>query len=104
MASRNKKHVHKYYKVHNPSGGFLWFCGFGDCQHHMPKHYELGLPGKSTICWKCEGTTTLDSRTMAMDKPLCADCDPNAISEDISALTEEQIQTLKDMGVLDKLD
>lgn len=79
MATKAKRHTHKYYKT---SLGHVnvWACGLGDCNHYMPPHLSNMVVGKDTLCWKCGEITSLDSRTMKMDKPLCVDCDPKAIS------------------------
>ncbi len=89
-----KRHTHKYYKAYEfkDTGPFLWACALPTCSHHMPKHMESMLPGKYTLCWKCEETTVLDTRTMKMDKPLCEDCDTNYISIESPDLLEELVK------------
>jgi hypothetical protein len=59
------------------------------------------LPGKWTACWSCSGKTTMDSRTMAMDKPLCESCDPNAIGVESDP---ELVEKLKELGIIGKLE
>lgn len=95
--SKSKRHAHKYHKV-RIAGDDVWACALPECSHYMPKHMEAIIPGKSTICWKCGEKTVMDSRTMAMDKPLCVDCDPKAIG------SIDDIDVLKDFGILNKLD
>lgn len=96
MSSKNKKHTHKYYKMKSNAStvGYLWACALPNCSHHMPEHYVNGLLGKNTICWKCGENTTMDARTMEMDKPLCNDCDPNAIATESIEDAFQSIQEL----------
>jgi hypothetical protein len=63
---------------------------------------ESLLPGKNTECWGCGELTTMDDRTMKMEKPLCTNCDPNSIP--VEAMDPELIEKLKEMGVFDKLE
>ena len=85
MAS--KKHTHKYYK-RGLGSQTVWACALPDCNHFMPVHLEDLVRGKRTLCWNfgkseypdCEKTTVIDDRTWRMDKPLCENCDPNAVS------------------------
>lgn len=80
-----KSHIHKYYKRAIGSQT-VWACALDDCNHFMPVHLEDLVRGKRTLCWNygkssdCEKTTIIDDRTWLMDKPLCATCDPNAVS------------------------
>ena len=82
MATKAKRHTHKYYKT-TLGHVNVWACGLGDCNHYMPPHLSGMVAGKDTLCWKCNEVTTLDSRTMRMDKPLCIECDSNAVSQDL---------------------
>jgi hypothetical protein len=43
----------------------------------------------------------MDSRTMAMDKPLCESCDPNAIGVESDP---ELVEKLKELGIIGKLE
>src|SRR5439155_475813 len=69
----SKKHTHKYHKV-LVSGVKLFACGFPDCTHHMPKHYESLLIGKASYCWKCGDRMLLDKDNMRYDFPWCLSC------------------------------
>lgn len=69
----SKKHTHKYHKV-LVSGVKLFACGFPDCSHHMPKHYESLLIGKASYCWKCGNRMLLDKDNMRYDFPWCLEC------------------------------
>jgi Zn finger protein HypA/HybF involved in hydrogenase expression len=68
-----KKHVHKYHKV-DIAYDRLWACALPTCTHYMPKHLETMLPGKGSICWKCDEPFILDAVNMQDDKPVCPDC------------------------------
>jgi hypothetical protein len=94
MSTKNPKHIHKYYKakVTFTASGFVWACALANCNHHMPEHFEVTLPGKHTKCWACEQNTVLDTRTMLMDKPLCEDCDPDYVRIDDPDLMEKLIK------------
>lgn len=97
MSTKSKRHIHKYYRV-EVNGEKLWACGLPNCYHHMPRHYEGLLPGKFSICWKCGEVTTLDDRTLHMDKPLCEECDPNYAPVD-----DNMVQMLKELGAINKV-
>ena len=73
MATKGKRHTHKYYKAKS-NYQRIWACALPDCNHHMPPHYETLVHGKATICWKCDGPMVLDAEALAMDKPICPDC------------------------------
>lgn|SRR6188768_3326155 len=96
MSSRNKKHIHKYYKSYGPSGQYLWTCAFMDCSHHLPKHYEHTIQGKGTVCWgfdkDCVKEFPLDERALRMDKPLCEQCDPDYLSIEDPDIMEKLIK------------
>lgn len=75
MSSKAKRHTHKYYQV-KISYQTVWACALPDCNHYMPAHMTHMMPGKATLCWKCEKTTFLDPENLERDKPLCEDCRP----------------------------
>lgn len=78
----SKRHIHKYHKV-RVNGIEVWACALPDCNHHMPKHYEDMIPGKSSICWSCGEQMILDSDNMRLEKPSCFSClHPEFSSED----------------------
>lgn len=68
-----KKHTHKYHKI-EIAYDKLWACALDTCTHYMPKHLENNIPGKRSICWKCNEQFILDNVNMADDKPVCSNC------------------------------
>lgn len=74
MAStKAKRHTHKYHKI-EINGEKVWKCGFGNCNHYMPKHQENLVIGKDSFCWGCGEEITLGPENMGMDLPECYDC------------------------------
>lgn len=73
MATKAKRHVHKYYRA-NMSSQKVWACALSDCNHYMPKHMEELVRGKNSICWKCGEDFILNPFHMKQDKPVCDDC------------------------------
>jgi hypothetical protein len=73
MATKAKRHVHKYHKV-SLSYADVWACALPDCNHYMPKHMEATLPGKYSFCWQCGEKFLLSPETMNLDKPKCLTC------------------------------
>jgi hypothetical protein len=59
------------------------------------------IEGKSTICWKCGEQTIIDSRTINMEKPLCTDCDTEAVAVGKDISLDEK---LKELGALGKFE
>lgn len=53
MSTKSKRHTHRYYRVRMDNNAFIWTCAEPDCMHHMPKHYEPMLLGKSFFCFEC---------------------------------------------------
>lgn len=41
------------------------------------------VDGKASICWECGEQFILDPRNMKLDKPLCNDCMPNIIPDEL---------------------
>lgn len=73
MATKAKRHIHKYYKA-DLDFGEVWACALPDCSHYMPKHMAKLVNGKSSICWKCNEKMILDPNNMNIDKPVCYSC------------------------------
>jgi hypothetical protein len=73
MSNKAKRHVHKYHRV-DIGGAKLWACALGDCNHYMPAHMGSLVPGKNSICWKCNEQMVLNIMNMKDDKPKCDDC------------------------------
>jgi len=80
MATKSKRHIHKYYKSGAGTSLTIWACALPDCTHFMPQHYTHLLRGKYSKCWgttsdkPCEELVTLDERNMRLEKPLCEEC------------------------------
>lgn len=96
MSTKAKRHTHKYYKAKLPYHT-VWACALKDCTHHMPPHMSDLVIGKGSLCWKCENELIMDDRSMAMDKPLCEDCDPSTF--DVNAAVE----ALTELGLVNKV-
>lgn len=73
MATKAKRHVHKYYRA-TLSFGKVWACFLSDCNHYMPQHMAELVNGKHSICWQCEEKFTLTPINLKQDKPICPDC------------------------------
>lgn len=76
MATKSKRHIHKYHQVQLGPGNKVWACALPDCQHHMPPHYSKLVEGKMSYCWGCDELIILNPVNMKMDKPLCESCMP----------------------------
>lgn len=74
MATKAKRHTHKYYQASAPGVATVWACALSDCNHFMPPHYSHLVMGKASWCWGCEETFVLDPIAMKMEKPMCAEC------------------------------
>ena len=95
MSVKGKRHIHKYYKA-RVLGEKLWACAIPTCSHHMPPHYNSLMPGKATICWKCDEAMILDPDALNMDKPMCMEC---------RGLSSESLdEFLKEKGVTNKFE
>jgi hypothetical protein len=81
-------------------------CSFLDslCVCRVSPYPEVTTARRHLIVlnWGCGELTTMDDRTMKMEKPLCTNCDPNSIP--VEAMDPELIEKLKEMGVFDKLE
>lgn len=75
MATKAKRHIHKYHRI-LIAGAKVWACALGDCNHYMPAHMEMMVPGKNSICWGCGEPMILDALNMKDDRPLCSECNP----------------------------
>ena len=53
MATRSKRHNHRYYRMKLPNSTIVWACAEGDCLHHMPVHYTPMMLHKNFYCWQC---------------------------------------------------
>jgi hypothetical protein len=95
--SRKPKHIHKYHRI-TLKFGQIWACALPTCNHHMPNVYEETLPGKASLCWKCDGQFILTEDKMKDDQPLCNDCKPSLQS------IGEILQNSKKAKILDFLD
>jgi hypothetical protein len=73
MATKAKRHTHKYHKVDLPFGK-VWACALSDCNHYMPNHLEKLMNGKASICWECEEKLILDAGNMSDNQPICRRC------------------------------
>lgn len=73
MATKARRHIHKYYKAHLLVGD-LWACALPNCGHYMPQHIEGLLNGKNSICWNCSEIFTLNPMNMKSEKPICNEC------------------------------
>jgi hypothetical protein len=73
MSTKSKRHTHKYYKV-LAAGTKVWACALPDCMHYMPKHMEMLVNGKNSICWQCGETFVMNPLNMKEDQPRCNDC------------------------------
>jgi len=73
MATKAKRHIHKYHRV-DLGGTEVWACALSDCNHFMPPHYTKLVEGKSSICWNCGESITLNKSNMIDDEPKCNDC------------------------------
>lgn len=74
MATKSKRHTHKYHQVVLPVMGKVWACALPECTHHMPPHYAPLVEGKNSLCWKCNGPMVLHAENMEQEKPICDDC------------------------------
>lgn len=74
MATKAKRHIHKYARVPFTYGSKVWACRLPDCNHYMPKHLEATVEGKSSICWQCGNDFILDIESMDEDTPRCKKC------------------------------
>lgn len=83
-----KRHAHKYYKA-KLSFGDVWACALPDCNHYMPTHMAQMVPGKNTLCWKCDNVTTMTLENMKSDKPLCPECSGEA---DLAAFINQRLR------------
>jgi hypothetical protein len=80
MAGKNKRcGIHKYYRART-SIGPLWACAKSDCTHHMPRHLELLMNGKKSICWQCEEPFILTPIELELEQPTCPDCRLNEVT------------------------
>lgn len=73
MATKAKRHIHKYHRV-TLTFAKVWACALPDCNHFMPKQIEAIVMGKASICWQCGDNMLLDERAMDEDKPRCPKC------------------------------
>lgn len=99
MASKAKRHNHKYHHI-DMSFGKVWACALPDCNHYMPQHMESMLPGKYSICWECGEKMVLDSENMKESMPRCTKCrfgiEEKEIEEKmIDTETESRLERLK---------
>jgi hypothetical protein len=72
MATKTGKlrHTHKYHKLDDN----LWHCAHPDCSHYMPKNVASSMPGKRSICWRCEKEFILTPVNMREEQPQCDYC------------------------------
>lgn len=73
MATKAKRHVHKYHRV-DLGYSKVWACALPDCNHYMPKHMEATVEGKYSYCWSCGEKFLMSAETMQRDKPICLTC------------------------------
>lgn len=73
MASKAKRHTHKYQKV-QLGFGKVWACALPDCNHYMPSHMTIMVEGKNSLCWGCNESMILDITAMMIDRPICDNC------------------------------
>lgn len=85
MATKAKRHVHKYHRV-TLSFGEVWACALPDCNHYMPQHMAGIVEGKYSICWECSENFTLDKDAMVEKQPRCAACRYPELNEIAKAL------------------
>lgn len=88
MATKSKRHTHKYHKV-QVQGHTVWACAAPDCNHHMPEHYVHLVKGKYSYCWSCGEQFILDDKSMNEDKPHCVACRTGIKSEDMESFFEK---------------
>ena len=65
-------HVHKYVRKKVGSKGFeVYKCSIPGCTHFVQSVF---LPGRKSICWRCNTVFTIDEKTALLKKPHCNDC------------------------------
>lgn len=93
LQRRAKKHIHMYEKRTNKFVS-LWMCADPLCTHHVPKHLEITLDGRASLCNECREPIVLDEENMKLDKPICSNCfdkiHGRISSEDIGKYLEEK--------------
>lgn len=94
MATKAKRHVHKYQRITFTFGSKVWACRLPDCNHYMPRHLEATVEGKATICWQCGNDFVLDRDAMLEDSPRCPKCRGIAEIEQEIPLTDEMKRRL----------
>lgn len=73
MASKAKRHIHKYYRA-ELSFGDVWACALPDCTHYMPQHMEGLMNGKYSVCWECNERMVMHPGNLNMSRPVCDTC------------------------------
>lgn len=73
MASKGRRHTHKYYRAHLTFAD-VWACALPDCTHYMPEHMSTLMNGKRSICWKCNEPMLLHPLNLTMERPVCDEC------------------------------
>jgi hypothetical protein len=73
MATKAKRHIHKYEKV-TLSFGQVWRCALPECSHYMGNHLAGLVEGKASFCWQCDNPMILDTENMKEDRPRCTNC------------------------------
>jgi hypothetical protein len=91
MSTKAKRHTHKYHKI-TMSSQMVWACALPDCNHYMPKHMEMMVPGKNTICWGCGADMVLDAHNMTDHKPTCNKCKGLTTDELTTFLAEQGVK------------
>jgi uncharacterized CHY-type Zn-finger protein len=90
MSNRAKRHTHKYHLV-KLNFGDVWMCALPDCNHYMPEYLTQSVPGKNSICWKCDKRFILDEYNMQTAQPICDECNPrtNKLTEFLTSDLEK---------------
>jgi hypothetical protein len=86
MATKARRHIHKYYKA-NLAGVKVWACALPECTHYMPAHMAALVDGKASLCWKCEDRFILNPSNMTEDKPICDECSFDKMREQFNVVT-----------------
>lgn len=97
MASKNKRHVHKYHKV---SLGYtdVWACALPDCTHYIPQYSEPLVNGKRSLCWECGDEFILHPIAMKDRAPNCDNCRLGVKPAEVE-MSEELRKKLEALGI-----
>src|SRR5262245_7347623 len=112
MATKSKRHIHRYYRTKLPNNSVVWACAELDCLHHMPSHYTVMMLHKGFYCWNCGEIAQITQEHLdenpqyyhrELDSvefkshPICRNCAMNA-----RPLTDEEINQQVILAMRDK--